>query len=173
MNILRCMGSKFCVKFQRAPLKFHTKFWTHTPQNIHFTVFYFCVRVTISLNCDVISLSETGPCPSILCAWWRYSTVFHEWDLNSVAVCSHGGLPFRAEREHKLTTLSLIRTARCRIYKSRLSLLTARSDQWSPGVISYFIIFNVVKYMVWDKTVVSSVFSSVRPQFCTKPSKCY
>ena len=26
MHILRCTGSKFCVKFQRAPLKFHTKF---------------------------------------------------------------------------------------------------------------------------------------------------
>ena len=64
MHILRCMGSKFCVKFQRAPLKFHTKFWTHTPQNVHFTVFTFCVWVAISLNCDVISLSETGPrCP--------------------------------------------------------------------------------------------------------------
>ena len=55
------MGSKFCVKFQRAPLKFHTKFWTHTLQNMHFTVLYFCVWVTISLNSDVISLSETGP----------------------------------------------------------------------------------------------------------------
>ena len=61
MHILRCMGSKFCVKFQWAPLKFHTKFWTHSPQNMHFTVFSFCVWVTISLNCDVISLSETGP----------------------------------------------------------------------------------------------------------------
>ena len=37
MHILRCMGSKFCVKFQRCPLKFHTKFWTHTPQNINVT----------------------------------------------------------------------------------------------------------------------------------------
>ena len=36
MHILRCMGSKFCVKFQRCPLKSHTKFWTHTPQNMHF-----------------------------------------------------------------------------------------------------------------------------------------
>ena len=35
MHILWCMGSKFCVKFQRCPLKFHTKFWTHTPQNMH------------------------------------------------------------------------------------------------------------------------------------------
>ena len=36
MHILWCMGSKFCVKFQRCPLKFHTKFWTHTLQNMHF-----------------------------------------------------------------------------------------------------------------------------------------
>ena len=36
MHILRCMGSQFCVKFQRCPLKFHTKFWTHTPPNMHF-----------------------------------------------------------------------------------------------------------------------------------------
>ena len=28
MYILMCMGSKFCVKFQRSPLKFHTKFRT-------------------------------------------------------------------------------------------------------------------------------------------------
>ena len=37
MHILRCMGSKFCMKFQRCPLKFHTKFGTHTPQNMQFT----------------------------------------------------------------------------------------------------------------------------------------
>ena len=39
MHILWCMGSKFCVKFQSCPLKFHTKFWTHTLQNMHFTRF--------------------------------------------------------------------------------------------------------------------------------------
>ena len=38
MHILRCMGSLFCVKFQRAYLKFHTKCLTHTPQNMHFTM---------------------------------------------------------------------------------------------------------------------------------------
>ena len=37
MHILQWMGSKFCVKFQRCPLKFHTKFWIHTRQNMHFT----------------------------------------------------------------------------------------------------------------------------------------
>ena len=37
MHILQCMGSKFCVKFQRCPLKFHAEFWTHTLQNMNFT----------------------------------------------------------------------------------------------------------------------------------------
>ena len=42
MHILRCTGSKFCVKFQRCPLKFPTKCWTHTPQNM--------------TNCDILQL---------------------------------------------------------------------------------------------------------------------
>ena len=37
MHILQCMDSKFLVKFQRCPLKFNTKFWVHTPQNVHFS----------------------------------------------------------------------------------------------------------------------------------------
>ena len=61
MHILRRMGSKLYVKFQRAPLTFHTRFSTQTPQNMHFTVLLFFVWVTISFNWDVISLSETGP----------------------------------------------------------------------------------------------------------------
>ena len=77
MHILRCMGSKFCVKFQRAPLKFHTKLWTHTPQNMYSTVLYFCVWVMISLNCDVISISETGP----RSAWWP-SCAICGWSAN-------------------------------------------------------------------------------------------
>ena len=36
MHILWSMDSKFCVKFQKCPLKFHTKFWTHTLPNMHF-----------------------------------------------------------------------------------------------------------------------------------------
>ena len=42
MHILLCMGSNFCVQFQMA-LKFHTKFWTHTSQNMHFTDLFFFV----------------------------------------------------------------------------------------------------------------------------------
>ena len=40
MEILQCMCSKFFVKFHRCPLKFHTKFWTHTLQNMIFTMCY-------------------------------------------------------------------------------------------------------------------------------------
>ena len=55
MHIVRCMGSKFSMKFQREPLKFHTKFWIHTLHKIHFTDFYFCMWFMISLNSDVIT----------------------------------------------------------------------------------------------------------------------
>ena len=61
MHIFAVYGFRILCEFQRAPLKFHTKFWSHTPQNMHFTVLYFCVWVTVSLNCDVISFSEMGP----------------------------------------------------------------------------------------------------------------
>ena len=46
------------VKLQRAHVKIHTKFWTHTPQNTPFTDFNVCVWFTITLNYDVKSLSE-------------------------------------------------------------------------------------------------------------------
>ena len=55
------MGLNVFVKFQIAPLKFHTKFWTHRLQDMHFTDFYFCAWFTIFLNCKVISHSEMGP----------------------------------------------------------------------------------------------------------------
>ena len=59
MNILRCMGSKFCMKFQRCPLKFHTKFWTHTPQNMHLRVFKNWRNYDIS-KVMASSISEAG-----------------------------------------------------------------------------------------------------------------
>ena len=50
------MCSKFCVKFQRALLKVHIKFGTHSHHpNVHSTGLYLGVWVTISLNCGVIS----------------------------------------------------------------------------------------------------------------------
>ena len=63
------------MKFQRAPLKFHTKFGTYTLQNVHFTDLNGCLWFTISLNCDVISVSETGP-------GWPYSATTQSSCLN-------------------------------------------------------------------------------------------
>ena len=34
--IFQCMGKIFCVEFQRCPLKFHTKYHTHTLKDAHF-----------------------------------------------------------------------------------------------------------------------------------------
>ena len=35
-RIFQCMGQIFCVEFQRYPLKFHTKYLTHTLEDIIF-----------------------------------------------------------------------------------------------------------------------------------------
>ena len=35
-HIFRCMGKIFCVEFKRYPLKFHTKYLTHTLKDVHF-----------------------------------------------------------------------------------------------------------------------------------------
>ena len=34
--IFKCMGKIFCMEFQRYPLKFHTKYLTHTLKDVHF-----------------------------------------------------------------------------------------------------------------------------------------
>ena len=36
IHIFQCMGKIFCVEFQRYPLKFHTKYLTHTLKNMIF-----------------------------------------------------------------------------------------------------------------------------------------
>ena len=35
-RIFQCMGKIFCVEFQRFPLKFHTKYLTHTLKDVPF-----------------------------------------------------------------------------------------------------------------------------------------
>ena len=35
-HIFQCMGKLFCVEFQRVPLKFHTKYLTHTLKDVDF-----------------------------------------------------------------------------------------------------------------------------------------
>ena len=36
IHIFQCMGKIFCVEFQRYPLKFHTKYLTHTLKDMIF-----------------------------------------------------------------------------------------------------------------------------------------
>ena len=35
-HTFRCMGGVFCVEIQRVPLKFHTKYLTHTLKDVDF-----------------------------------------------------------------------------------------------------------------------------------------
>ena len=35
-HIFHCVGKIFCVEFQRVPLKFHTKYLTHTLKDVYF-----------------------------------------------------------------------------------------------------------------------------------------
>ena len=39
IHIFQCMGKIFCVEFQRYPLKFHTKYLTHTLKDMIFMQF--------------------------------------------------------------------------------------------------------------------------------------
>ena len=34
--VFQCMGKIFCLEFQRQPLKFRAKYFTHTLQNVYF-----------------------------------------------------------------------------------------------------------------------------------------
>ena len=97
MHILQCMGSKFCVKFQRAPLKFHTKFGTQTLQNVHFIDFNFCVWFTISLNCDVISLGETGLWCDFIWCWYGWN---QSWFVGSMKYMKYHGASTGSESEY-------------------------------------------------------------------------
>ena len=60
MHNLWCLGSKFCLKFQRAPLKFHTNLNPYT-ENYAFYRLYFYVWITMYLYCYVINLCKTPP----------------------------------------------------------------------------------------------------------------
>ena len=45
LHIFQCIGKIFCVEFQRVPLKFHTKYLTHTLKD---TILYKVPRLTSS-----------------------------------------------------------------------------------------------------------------------------
>ena len=50
MHILSCMVQIFFVKFQRRPLKFHTNFGTHTPQNMQFLLKVWWITLSDSYD---------------------------------------------------------------------------------------------------------------------------
>ena len=56
IHIFQCMGKIFCVEFQRYPLKFHTKYLTHTLKDMIFMQFLE-KHVDLSLIWDTKTLT--------------------------------------------------------------------------------------------------------------------
>ena len=112
MHIFVVWCLDFYVKFHRRPLEFHTKFWTHTLQNIHFarcykfdTLWYLAVRasdVLVShmycyINYEIFlknfnfyfQVSDT-------CGWYHYASyrvevkddIFLTWFYPKLFICN-------------------------------------------------------------------------------------
>ena len=58
--IFEWMGKVFCVEFQRVPLKFHTKYLTHTFRDVYLV---FRWKFKSSLVQELIGVFETPPDP--------------------------------------------------------------------------------------------------------------
>ena len=58
IHIFPCMGKIFCVEFQRIPLKFHTKYLTHTLEDVIFIQHW---NSKSSKNYELIRVLETPP----------------------------------------------------------------------------------------------------------------
>ena len=76
-RIFQCMGKIFCVEFQRVPLKFHTKYLTHTlkdvssflkrPQGLQSIRFSVKMLTLQSLFWDAYQLLESSIHSSYIC----------------------------------------------------------------------------------------------------------
>ena len=66
MHTLLGMGSIFCEKFQMCPLKFHTKLWTHTLQNMHFMR---CLKFDELCYLQVMTFKSKWDGPRIIREW--------------------------------------------------------------------------------------------------------
>ena len=64
MHILRCMGSKNLCDIPKDTFRISHKSLNPHSAKYGIFYFYFCAWFTISLNSDVISLSETVPSPA-------------------------------------------------------------------------------------------------------------
>ena len=54
-------GLKILCEISKGTFEISHKIFNPYIENMHLIVFYFCVWFMISSNCDVISLSQTGP----------------------------------------------------------------------------------------------------------------
>ena len=77
MRIFQCMGKIFCVEFQRVPLKFHTKYLTHTLKD---TIWYD-VQLLRALDLRTHTHFET---PTLILKW--VAVTWWEWEGARIVV---------------------------------------------------------------------------------------
>ena len=56
-RIFQCMSKIFCVEFQRVPLKFHTKYLTHTLKDVNHKSFWNAPQYTV---CELMQNKYNG-----------------------------------------------------------------------------------------------------------------
>ena len=84
LHIFQWMGKIFCVELQRVPLKFHTKYLTHTLKD---TIFILCWKFKSSQIHKLVCVFETPPrslAAMVLITWDKACTRII--DINTMSV---------------------------------------------------------------------------------------
>ena len=73
INTFLCMGKIFCVEFQRYPLKFHTKYLTHTQKDV--ILHNILIARALSFKNELVSVFDPRPVSSHA---WNRKQWFHD-----------------------------------------------------------------------------------------------
>ena len=75
IHIIQCMGEIFCVEFQRYPLKFHTKYPTHTLKDVIFIQYWNFKSSYAFLNAH----QDWGAITMTPVFWIKITFIEHIW----------------------------------------------------------------------------------------------
>ena len=64
-HIFQCMGKIFCVEFQSVPLKFHTKYLTHTLKDVNFFIHRWRFKSSLVFDPPPPPPQKSDQCPHI------------------------------------------------------------------------------------------------------------
>ena len=134
--------SKIWCEIWKGTFEISHKILNHTPQNMHITLIKYCVWVTKSLNCDVISLSET-----VLYIKITNGTAFHKLDkLPSITNKARLTVKWSQSVDH----WSAFNHFTLRIIFPCIKLLTIPPSSF---LCDYFVIKNKTWFSFWNNSL--------------------